>query len=102
MLCRETLPGFAVIDEETGLINYTEGDINEFLEAVGSVTNGGVFTAIFNPVEKGFNRLVYIVRCAEDSVVFLKIRGGDVDVIGVQVIQDGTVGGEAVSKVLVS
>ena len=67
-----------------------------------SLTGGGVVTAIFDPIKKGFNRLVNIVRGAEDSVVFLKIRGGDVGVGSVQVIQDGTGGGEAVSEVLVS
>ena len=55
-------------------------------EAIGSVTGGDVVTAIFDPVEKGFNRLVYIIRGAEDSVVFLQIRGGDVGVGYVQVI----------------
>ena len=46
--------------------------------------------------------MVYIIRGAEDIVIFLKIRGGDVGVGGVQVIQDGTGGGEAVSDLLVS
>ena len=46
--------------------------------------------------------MVNIIRGAEDSVVFLKIRVGDVGVGGVQVIQDGMGGGEAVSDVLVS
>ena len=82
-MCRETFPGFTVIDEETGLINELEGDANYLFEAVGSVTGSGVVTAIFDPVKKGFNRLVNIIRGAEDSVVFLKIRGGDVDVGGV-------------------
>ena len=63
---------------------------------------GDVVTATFDPVEKGFNRLVNIVRGAEYSFVFLKIRGGDISVGGVQVIQDGTDGGEVVSGVLVS
>ena len=71
LLCGETFPGFAVIDEETGLIDELEGDANDLFKAVGSVTGGGVVTAIFDPVEKGFNRLVYIIRGAEDSVVFL-------------------------------
>ena len=102
LLCMETFPGFAVIDEETGLINELESHANDLLEAVGSVTGGGIVTAIFDPVEMGFNRLVYIVRGAEYSVVFLKIGGGDVGVGGVQVIHDGTDGGEAVSDVLVS
>ena len=84
------------------MIDKLEGDDNDLLEAVGSVTGGGVVTAIFDPVEKGFNWLVYIIRGAEDSVVFLKIRGGDVGVGGVQVIQDGTGGGRSVSEVLVS
>ena len=101
LLCRETFPGFAVIDEETGMIENLGGNANELFKAVGSVTGGGVVTAIFDPVEKGFNRLVYIIRGAEDSVVFLQIHGGDVGVGGVQVIQDGTGGGEVVSDVLV-
>ena len=46
--------------------------------------------------------MVNIVRGAEDSVVFLKIRGGDVGVGGIQVIQDGTGYGEVVSKILLS
>ena len=83
LLCREMFPGFAVIDEETGLINKLEGDANDLFEAAGSVTGGGVVTEIFDPVEKGFNWLVYIIKGAEDSVVFLKIRGGDVGVSGV-------------------
>ena len=29
LLCRETFPGFAVIDEETGLIDKLEGDAND-------------------------------------------------------------------------
>ena len=102
MLCRETIPGFEVINEDTGLIDYLEGDANDLFEVVGSVTGGGVVTAIFDPVKKGYNRLVYIIRGAENSVVFLQIRGVDVVVGGVQVIQDGTGGGEAVSDVLVS
>ena len=102
LLCRERLSGFAVINEETVLIDELEGDANDLFEAVGSVTGGGVVTAVFDPVEKGFNRLVYIIRGAEDSFVFLNIRGGYVGVGGVQVIQDGTGGGEAVSHVLVS
>ena len=44
--------------------------------------------------------MVYIIRGAEDSVFFLHIHVGYVCVGGVQVIQDGTNGGEAVSNVL--
>ena len=46
--------------------------------------------------------MVNIIKGAKNSVVFLKIRGGDVGVKGVQVIQYGTGGGVAVSDVLVS
>ena len=102
LLFRETFPGFAVINEETGMINELEGDANDLFEVAGSVTGGGIVTAVFDLVKKGFNRFVYIIRGAEDSVVFLKIRGRDVGVGGVQGIQDGTGGGEAVSDVLVS
>ena len=102
LLCSETFPGFAVIEEEIGLINYLEGDAGYLFEAVGSVSGGGVVTAIFDPVKKGFDRLVNIVRGAKNSVVFLKIRGGDVVVGGVQVVQDGAGGGESVSDILVS
>ena len=85
-MCGDTFPGFSVINEETGLVNELEGDAYHLFEAVGSVVGGGVVTAIFDPVEKGFNRLVNIVRGAKNSVVLLKIRGGDVGVGGVQVI----------------
>ena len=66
-LCSETFPGFSVIDEDTGLINELEGDANYLLEAVGSVAGGGVVTAIFDRVEKGFDRLVNIVRGAKKT-----------------------------------
>ena len=99
LLCGQTFPGFVIIDEETILMKELEDNANNFFETVGCVTGGGIVTAISNPVEKGFNRLVYIVRGAEDSV--LNIHGGDVGVGGVQVIYDGTGGGEAVFDVLV-
>ena len=102
LLCRETFPDFAVVNKETGLINELEGDADYLFKDVRSVSGGGVVATIFDPVEKGFDRLVNIIRAAKDSVVFLKIRGGDVGEGGVQVIQDGTGGGEAVSYVLVS
>ena len=73
MLCSETFPGFAVINKETVLINDLEVNVDYLSKAVGSVAGGGVVTAVFDPVEKGFDRLVDIVRGAENSVVFLKI-----------------------------
>ena len=102
LLCSDTFTGFAVIEEESGLINELEGDADYLLEVVGSVSVGSVFTSVFDPVEKGFNLLVNIVRGAKNSVVFLKIRRGDAGVGGVKMIQDGAVSGEAVSSVLVS
>ena len=60
LLCRETFSGFAVVDKETSLIDDLEGDANDLFEAVRSVTGVGVVTTIFDPVEKGFNQLVYI------------------------------------------
>ena len=93
---------FAFIDEETGLINKLKGNADYFFEDVRSVAVGCLVAAIFDPVEKGYDWLVNIVRGAKDSVVFLKIRKGDVGVGAVQVIQDGAGGGEAVSNVLVS
>ena len=79
-----------------------EVDVDYLFEAVQSVSGGSVVSTIFDPVEKGFNRLVNIVRGAKYSVVFLKIRVGDVGVGDVQVIRDGAGGGEVVSNVLVS
>ena len=102
LLCSETFPGFAGIDKETSLINEMEVYSNHLFDSVGIVAGGGVVTAIFDPIEKGFDRLIDIVRGAENSIVFLKIRGRDVGVGGVQMIQDGVGGGEAVSNVLVS
>ena len=101
LLCSETFRGFAVIDKGTVLINDLEGDANYLFKAVGSVAGDNTVTVIFEPVEKGFNRLVNIIRGAKNSVVSLKIRRRDVGVGGVQVIQDGSDGGEAVSNVLV-
>ena len=83
MLCGENFPGFVVVDKATSLVDELESDVNDLFEVVGSVTGGGVVTTIFDPVEKGFNRLVYIIRGAEDSAVFLQIRGGDVGVGGI-------------------
>ena len=71
LMCGETFPGFAVFYKETGLVDELESDADDLFEAVGSVTGGGVITAVFDPVEKGFNWLVYVVRGEEDSVVFL-------------------------------
>ena len=102
LLCIETFPGFAVINKETGLIDELEGDADYLFEAVGSVAGGSVVTAIFDPADKGFDRLVNIIRGAKNSVVSLKIRGGDVGIGGVQVIQDGAGGGEAIYNLLVS
>ena len=86
MLWSETFPKFAVIDEETGLINELEGNADDLLEAVRSVSGGGLVAAIFDPINKGFDRLVDIVRGKKNRVVFLKICGGDVGVGSVQVI----------------
>ena len=71
MLCGETFPGFAVVYKETVLVDELESDACDLFEAVGSVTGGGVITTVFDPVEKGFNWLVYVIRGAEDSVDFL-------------------------------
>ena len=71
LLCGEKFPGFGVFNKETGLVDDLESDANDLFAAVGSVTGGGVDTAIFDPAENGFNRLVYVIRRAEDSVVFL-------------------------------
>ena len=86
LLCGETFPGFAVVDKEAGLVDELESDANDLFESVGIFTSGCVVTAIFDPVEKGFNWLVYVVSGAEDSIVFLQIRGGDVGVGAVSVV----------------
>ena len=64
------------------MVDDLERDANDLFEAVGSVTGGGVITAVFDPVEKGFNLLFYVIRGAEDGVVSLYIRVGDVGVSG--------------------
>ena len=102
LLWSETFPNFSVIDKETGLINELEGDANNLFEAVRSVAGDGVVAAIFDPIKKGFNQLVDIVRGAKNCIFFLDIHGEGVGVSGVQVIQYGAGGGEAVSNVLVS
>ena len=65
LLCSEKFPGFSVIDKETGMINKLEGDVDYLFKDIGSVDGGGVVTAIFDPVEKRFDRLVHIVRGAK-------------------------------------
>ena len=102
MFWSETFPNFAVIDKETSLINKLEGDANELFKAVQSVAGSGIVDTIFDLTEKGFDRLVDIVRGAKNIVVFLKIRGGDVGVGGVQVIQYGAGGDGAISDIIVS
>ena len=72
LLCWDTFPGFAVFNKETGLVDDMEDDANDLFEAVWSVTSGGVVTAIFDPVEKGFNWLVYNIRGMEYSVFFCR------------------------------
>ena len=55
LLCGETFLGFAVNNKDIGLIDEMEGDANDLFGVVGSVTGGGVVTAIIDPVKKGFN-----------------------------------------------
>ena len=83
LLCGETFPGFAVVNKETGLVDEIESNTHDLFKDVGSGTVGGIVTAIFNPVKKGFNWLIYVIRGAEDSIVFLHIRGGDFGLGGV-------------------
>ena len=71
LLCGQTFPGFAVAYKETGMVDNLESNDDDLFEVVGSVTGGGIITAVFDPVEKGFNWLVFVIRGAEDSVVFL-------------------------------
>ena len=64
-------PGFAVVYKVTGLVDKLKGDITELFEAVGSVADGGVISAVFDPLKEGFNWLIDVARGAEDSVIFL-------------------------------
>ena len=48
-------PGFAVVYKDTGMVDKLESDADDFFKAVRSVTGGGIITAVFDPVEKGFN-----------------------------------------------
>ena len=80
MLCGQTFQGFAVVYKEAGLVDELKGDIDDLFEAIWSVAGAGVISAVFDPVKEGFNWLINVVRGAEDSVIFLLIRGGDVGV----------------------
>ena len=71
LLCGKTFPGFAVVCKETGLVDELKSDTNDLFEAVGSVADGGVITAVLYPVKEGFNWLIDVVRGVEDSVAFL-------------------------------
>ena len=96
----EKFPNFSVIDEETALIKELEVDSDDLFEDVRNVAGGGVIDAIFDLVKKGFDRLIDIIEGAKNCVVFLDIRGGDVDVGCVQVIQYGAGGGAAIPTYL--
>ena len=71
LLCGQTFPCFAVVYKEIGLVDDLESDADDLLQAVGSVAGGRIITAVFDPVEKGFDWLIDVTRDAEDSVVFL-------------------------------
>ena len=58
LLCGQTFPEFSLVYKETCLLDELESDDDDLLEAVGSVAGGGVITAVFYLVEKGFNWLV--------------------------------------------
>ena len=55
LLCRETFPGFLVVNKEIGMIDELEVYANDLFKAVGSVTCDGVITAVFDPIKKRFN-----------------------------------------------
>ena len=71
MLCEQSFPGFSFVYKDTGLLDELESNADDLFEGVGSVTGGGVITAVFDSFEKRFNWLVDVKRGAEDSVVFL-------------------------------
>ena len=71
LLCGQTFPGFAVVYKYTGLVDKLESDADDLFGDVGSFAGGGVITAVFDPVEKGFDWLIDVIRGAEDSVVLL-------------------------------
>ena len=53
------------------MVEKLKVNTNDLLEAVESVAGGGVISAVFDPVEEGFDWLIDFVRGAKDSVVFL-------------------------------
>ena len=83
LLCGKTSPGFAVVYKEAVLVDELKSDTDDLFKAVGIFSGGGVITAVFDPVEEGFNWLIDVVRGVEDSIVLLYIRRGDVGVCGV-------------------
>ena len=64
LLCGQTFPGFAVVYKEAGLVDKMKSDTDDLFKAVGSVDGGGVITAVFDPVEKGFDWLIDVIRGA--------------------------------------
>ena len=71
LLNGQTFPGFAVVYKNAGLVYKLEGDANDLFKAVWNVVGDGVISAVFDPVEEGFDWLIDVVRGAEDRVVFL-------------------------------
>ena len=53
------------------MVDEMESDADDLFKVVGSVTSGVIINAVFYPVETRFNWLVYVIRGAEDSIVFL-------------------------------
>ena len=50
LLSAQTFPGFAVVYKETGLVDNLKSNTGDLLKAVGSVSDDGLITAIFDSI----------------------------------------------------
>ena len=55
LLFGQTFTGFEVFYKETGRVDELKSDINDLFQAVKSNADGGVITAVFDPVKEGYN-----------------------------------------------
>ena len=75
---------FAVVIEETGLVQVLESNFDDLVRGVWSFSGGGVVDHFFDLINKGIERLIAVIGSPESRVVFLQIRGVNVCIGGIK------------------
>ena len=81
-------PEFALVVEHAGFENQLVGDGGDLDRGIRCVTGGGKIDGVFDLVEEYFDGLVRVVVGLHLGVVGEEIRGADVGVCGVEVVQN--------------